>query len=789
MVFLIQNKHVPAQNRNWQMLLKYRIFILFFFLLPIASAQNIAIGQWRVHLPYNDAVAVTEAGNKIYCASHNGLFYYDKSDNSVKRLSKINGLSDIEISTIRYNQITEVLIIAYANANIDLISGNKIINIADIKRKNMLGKTAINNIICIDEYAYLCCEFGIVVLNTAKQEIKDTYYLSPNNDLNVIDLTSDGNKFFAATVSGIYTASIGDVNISNYTAWTKQTNVPDGKYNTICYYNNKLYANLVGGWDKDTIFVYDGKQWKYYDATFSWSIRKIETYYNKLVITNRFSAAIFDTLGKNISLIDNYNSSQEIHPLQAVIDKENHRWVADNVVGLIHSWDHWNLENLTPNSPFTKNVVAMASSNNDVWVATGSVDPTWTNLWHKDGVLSLVDNYWKTYNSNNTKAFDTVFDVLSVAIDPSNNKHVYAGSWGKGLLEFLNGNLIADYSDKGTFLQQPPKFWQTNWVAIGGLAFDKDNNLWITNPKTPNPLVVKKTDGTWQSFTLGGLVKEVDVTNILVDSYNQKWIILPRGNGIIVFNDNNTLSDTKDDKTKRLSTDIGNGKLSSNNVICMAEDLDGQIWVGTEKGIAVFYSPDKVFSGENFDAQQIFVQQDGHTQILLETETVTAIAIDGANRKWLGTQNGGVFLMSADGTQQIEHFTTENSPLLSNAITSIAINQQTGEIFFGTEKGIISYKGTATEGVDDNQHVLVYPNPVREDFTGLIGIRGLVKDANIKITDVSGNLVYETKANGGQAIWNGKNFSGEKAHTGVYLVFCSNDDGSKTLVTKLLVIH
>jgi hypothetical protein len=218
-------------------------------------------------------------------------------------------------------------------------------------------------------------------------------------------------------------------------------------------------------------------------------------------------------------------------------------------------------------------------------------------------------------------------------------------------------------------------------------------------------------------------------------------------------------------------------------------DLDGEIWVGTDKGIGVFYTPENVFTSSNFDAQQILVDEGGFIQPLLEAETVTSIAVDGANRKWIGTQRAGAFLMSADGTQQLVHFTEDNSPLFSNTINSIAIDQITGEVFFGTDKGIISYKSTATHGTEVNSDVLVYPNPVSENYNGYIGIRGLVANADVKITDITGTLIFQTTAEGGQAVWNGKNFSGEKAKSGVYLVFCSNADGSQTLVTKIMVIN
>jgi hypothetical protein len=311
----------------------------------------------------------------------------------------------------------------------------------------------------------------------------------------------------------------------------------------------------------------------------------------------------------------------------------------------------------------------------------------------------------------------------------------------------------------------------------------------VTNATAPEPLSVRKaSDGTWQSFNFSSLVINPVVGDIIVDQSNRKWMVLPRGVGILVFDDNGTWA-PGDDKMKKLSATVGNGNLPSNEVECIAEDHDGEIWVGTDKGVAVFFCADQIFSSSGCEAQQIYIEQDGHTQLLLATEVVTAIAVDGANRKWIGTQNSGVYLMSADGTTQIQHFTLENSPLLSNEIRTLAINPKTGEVFFGTSDGIISYRNDATEGLEDYTNVYVFPNPVKPGYEGPIAITGLVENANVKITDISGTLVYQTKALGGQAIWYGKNFKGERSKSGVYMVFCSNEDGSKTYITKILLVN
>jgi hypothetical protein len=278
---------------------------------------------------------------------------------------------------------------------------------------------------------------------------------------------------------------------------------------------------------------------------------------------------------------------------------------------------------------------------------------------------------------------------------------------------------------------------------------------------------------------------------VLVTRSNQIWLqVRTTGiGGILVYDHRGTISDHSDDRIAHLNINPGSGALPSNEVVSMAEDKDGSIWVGTDKGVVVFYNPANIFTSESFDAQSILINQDGHTQKLLETETVTAISIDGANRKWFGTQNSGVYLMSGDGTKELEHFSIDNSPLLSNTILALEVNPVTGEVFIATEKGLISYKGTSTIGETKCEDTYAYPNPVKPGYSGYIAVRGLVTDAHVRITDIAGNMVFETKAIGGQAIWDGKNFNGERVHSGVYIVFAANEDASETCVTKILFVN
>lgn len=371
-----------------------------------------------------------------------------------------------------------------------------------------------------------------------------------------------------------------------------------------------------------------------------------------------------------------------------------------------------------------------------------------------------------------------IYNFVSVLSNPNNPSQVFIGAWGGGLLEFNNDVFTNFYNAQNSVLDST-SFGST---SVSGMAFDKNNNLWVTSSYGDKVLAVKTPTNNWYNFKLDGTMTDFSViTKIVVDKNDFVWVLDSKSNKTHILNYNNTFDDISDDTKIILPIN------DSREITTFVEDLDGEMWFGSDQGIAVLYNPSNVFSGETISP--VYIQQDGQTQLLLEAEKITAIAIDGANRKWIGTQNSGVFLMSEDGTEEILHFTTDNSPLFSNNIYDIKLNNKTGEVFIATEKGLISYKGTATEAQDDFSNVFVYPNPVREDYHGVIAIRGLVKDTDVRITDISGNLVSQTKSLGGQAIWDGKDLNGNRVQTGVYMVFNASPEGELKKAAKILFIH
>jgi ligand-binding sensor domain-containing protein len=774
-----------------------RTIILLLFFIHSSVIAQIGIGQWRDHLPYSKTIAVTEGDqSRIYCATPFGAMFYSKADGSISRLNQVTGLSDVSISTLNYDKATDYLVICYNNANIDLYHNDRIYNLSDIKRKPMVGSKRINRIVFRDKLAYLCTDFGIVVLDPVRREIKDTYYIGPNGTALIVnDLAFDDSLFYAATSDGIYSARIKDPFLSNYQVWTKDLQIqnPDANYNAVCVFKGNLYANLSSKiFATDTVLMKSQNQWQVVLDSLKGPNKSIKNINDTalLVVGNYDFSYFWDDFKENFVGYTYPFDGNPVTPLpqDVIFDKDGIVWIADQRMGLLRSRKQWHYDKIKVSGPPYENAWSMTASESGLWVASGALESNWDNQNLSRGIYNFKDEKWTAYTRYDYPVFDTVRDIVEVAVNPKNPDEIYLASWGKGLVQMRKGKVTKIFNTTNSGLKESVIY--PGFIGVGGLQYDDNGNLWLTNSSTPDGLHMLGADGRWHTFSLVPLVSSDVIGDLVIDDYGQKWIIMPRGHGIIVYNDNNTIDNVFDDDKKRLNMDIGNGDLPSNGVYSLAVDRKGEVWVGTDKGVAVFYSPGLVFSGDNFDAQQIYIEQEGISQYLLESETVTAIAIDGANRKWFGTRNAGVFLMSEDGSKQIHHFTQENSPLLSDNIFSIAIDGQSGEVFFGTENGIVSYRSDATLGKDYQQDtVIVFPNPVRPEYNGPIAVNGLYENAEIRIADTYGNVVYEGKALGGQAVWNGKNYSGERVATGVYFVFSSNEDGEFTKVAKILFIH
>ena len=771
-------------------LLRYALICFFIFSgIVQLFAQQIPIGQWRDELPYTSINSLADAGTRIYASTPYAVFYYDKDDNSVTRITKITGLSDIGISSINYSKEYKTLVVAYSNANIDLIKNNNIINISDIKRASILGNKTINSIYFIGKDAYLSCGFGIVVLDISKEEIRDTYYIGKEgSQVNVLALLKDQqDSLFAATEQGLYKAWVNDPNLANFASWHKDLQMDtNATYNTITSFGGKVFVNKkTASSATDTIYTFSGGAWNRWQQDVYNPVMNLSSSDKYLLVSYNSSVRFFD------AGLDQYTTVPTVaYPAVSLADVGGLIWVGQSYSGLLNfNPANDEINNVNISGPSTQLAFSMSCRGYELYIAPGGRDGSFTPLYTQPMVYHFNNSDWNNMSWYNNPVMASTHDVVTIAIDPNNSKHAFAGTYGTGLLEFSNDSAIRRFTYSNSTLRNH-SLSDTSDIRVGGTTFDAEGNLWVVTSHNNNCLSMKKGD-KWTGFNIP-IANENDLGQIIVDKHGQKWIQMRYGNmnpnSIMVFSENGTPDNPADDQSILLNSSVGSGNIPGTAVFAMAEDKKGEIWIGTEKGVAVFYNPENVFTGHNFDAQQILVTVGNYVQYLLENETVTAIAVDGANQKWIGTDRGGVFLFSEDGTKQIYHFTAENSPLLSDRITSIVLNQD-GEVFYGTDKGVISFRAPAAPGGDTNTDVYAFPNPVRENYEGYIAVKGLVNNAQVRITDIKGTLVYSTRAEGGQAVWDGKNFDGKKARAGVYTVFAADDTGTEKVATKILIIN
>jgi len=774
--------------------IKTLFYTAFFCLSILHTYSQPAVGEWTDYQSYASAKKVVDTGEKIYCVTEGGLFSYNKTDNSIQKMSGVNGLSDVGIQNIAYSKENDVLLIAYQNANIDILKGNKIFNLSDIKRKQIAADKTINSILFSGNLAYLSCGFGIVVVNLERKEIKDTYFIGYEGDyLNVQDLATDGIYFYAATVNGIYRANATEPNLQNYNNWFKQTTIPhaDQKFNKIEFFNGKFIANYhPNEWAQDEMYELNGSIWEPFLTNIKY-VSDITTNGNFIVFSSREEVFIYNENLQQVKYIRNYSfTGYEVSPIStscAVIDDLNVVWIADLINGLIKVGSQ--AERIVPESPVDNRIFSLSINGQDLWVSSGGRENSWGNLYFQPQFQLYREGKWSVFDKKIFPEANDFRDIVCVTADPKNPDHVFAGSWGGGVLEFNAGKFVTRYDNFNSTLEtQLPGSPQEPYVRIGGMAYDSNGNLWVTNTGVAKVLSSLQTDGNWKAYELAGIANKF-IGDLIITQNDDKWIVVPRGIGLYVYNSSNG-----QEKEQKVIARYVNREVDllteMNDVYSIAEDLKGEIWVGTSNGVAVFSNPKKIWTEDVLYASRPGLDlKDGKFHPLLEKEGITAIAVDGANRKWFGTKTSGVFLVSEDGETEIEHFNTDNSPLPNNEITDIAINQKSGEVFIGTSSGLISYMGQATEANDEFSDVYVYPNPVRENYEGSIVVKGLVDDTDVKITDISGNLVYKTKSLGGQAIWDGKNLNGNRCKTGVYLVFMTDPIGEKTKITKLLFIH
>ena len=773
-----------------------RLLFFFIFSTSFVSAQIDYSDSWEDFFSYNNVKDFVKVDNMLYALSDNAIFTYDDTTQEIEKLSSVQGLSGETTSAIHYSIETNRLVIGYENGLIEVVDSDGSITIsADIVSFNQTGEKSINDIFEYQGKLYLSTSFAIVEYDITELEFGDTFFIGNNStDVNIHQITVFNDRIFAATEDGIFYADSANPNLIDFNNWNIITSA-NNNFKNITVFNNKLYTIL-----NTQLYEVNEMNELEFIKDFFLTVSDLKGSLTNLSVAFDSSVIVYDTQLTQIFQAS-ANSDFE-YTLNTAFAENNQLLLATKQFGILSSTflqDAVFLE-IHPEGPVSNDVFSITAKNNHLWAVYGGYAPNMAPIQPKLGYSFYDGENWYTEGNIAENSFPGFVDV---SLDPTNENKVYISSFG-------STNQIDTYSTGGLFVVENNEV--TNFynnlnspledilatdpnivtIRISGSTFDSRGNLWLTNIGVSNELK-KLSNGSWSEFDIseGKPNGSFGLSEIVTDRNNTVWIGT-RGDGIIAFNENGN-------RIRGLTASPTQGSLPNIKVESIAVDRDNRIWIGTISGLVVFNNASGVFDADVLDAQPIIILDDGTPRKLLGDEIVNTIAVDGANNKWFGTANGGVTYTNPNGQTTIANFSTLNSPIPSDRIVKIAVDKETGKVFFATDKGIVAYKSNVAPFGDSLGEVYAYPNPVRK-FHNTVTIDGrngtnLPKGTNVKILDVAGNLVYETNVvegeqlQGGKVIWDKKNLAGNYVASGIYIVLLANEDATETSTTKIAIIN
>lgn len=743
--------------------------ILFFLLgnLFLGStrihAQNqllIPTGTWRTHLSYHTPKFCEATQQYVYAATDNGLWRTDNFG-QMTVLRKTDGFWANEITAMKFNAQKNLLVLGYIDGGIDLLlNDQKIVPIMGFRNKPLQGNKQINAISFFGNDAIIATEFGILILDLDKYEIRDSYTsigeFGKQEVIKSACVVKD--SIYVATLEGIRRAPWNPfVNLNDYQQWQnfKQTPLPQFLHN----YNDSL------------IFESNKIVYTYFQGTTKTLTSGTEAVAD--IFTNSKGLHIF----RPGSIVNFYQGAVITQSINLVVNatqaQDGIYWFCTGLkTGVIKKDPNGELS-FRPNGPPNRSIFSMTQSGNTLLSAGGGVSATFGNAFNTAGYYLYNQDGWRselpsTFSRN-------LYDYIFVAHNPLNDRY-YAATHSFGMIEFSQGNITARFDETNSPLK---RINDSMFIHIGGIGIDSKGGLWVVNRNNNKALLYKNAAGTWFSFNMRN--NENDVIGMHIDNRDRKWFIM-QGGGIWVFHEGADINSPTDDKWVKI---LQNNGLVSNQVLSIKSDQNDYVWIGTNQGLNVFTGRDPF---TNLKIDRFIVEQDGSVGYLMGEEYIRDILVDGGNRKWFATTNG-VFCIDEYGQRVIKHFTKENSPLLSNRSICLGQVDYSSELFIGTDFGIISYQNDAGNGNNSFGEIKVYPNPVYPKYDGDITIDGLAQNSEVRIADVQGRVVYQTKSNGSKATWNGLRFDGTRPNSGVYFIFAINQDGSETALGKFVFIQ
>lgn len=733
-------------------------------------------GRWNEYFSFHNVQQLEGIDENIFALSENGIFIYNTNTKEIQKITKLDGLSTVSLTCMAFCDSTSSFLIGYSDGTLDILEYPSFVvrSIPTIANKSIYGSKRINAIVMHNDTAIIATEFGVLTFSMTTKNFIATAILSDDgNYIPAKSVATDDTSIFAATTKGIFSAPISNTNISDFSTWKKLEGIPYGNdtISHIATLNGTIYYAHKNTTDtsKDSVFKINNGKAGAFKTQFD-NITRIKTNNGNLILLSSATANIYngeEHLKNSVHRENDLGDFTDIVYMESFLDS----YISNTKFGI---FDTKGNNKIYPKSPQSNAISDVVYDDERLYLTEGK-------LINWEGAMFDYMDYLGNWYSHK------IWDVQNArcVFVPKKSSTFYYGSFGGLVLGNFSQWWKADtiYNHTNSSIQQY-QFYAAKVDVVSDITNDSKNNIWFLNEYSSYPLMVITPGNEWHQFLIPSIGR-MSFEDILIDTRGIKW--LAGESKLIAYYENETIDDDSDDLCVQIPLTDAEGTIAAHTT-CITEDLDGDIWIGTNQGIAVHSAPARVFRDRQ-TISRIKIEIDGEVGYLLSSEGISSIAVDGANRKWIGTENSGVFLISENGTEQLLNFTKTNSPLPSNTITAISINNETGEVFIGTDAGLISYIGDATKGDITMSNVTVYPNPVRESYEGDIFIKGVVADAIIKITDVSGNLVQTITANGGTAVWNGRNHKGNKVNTGIYLFYISDETGEYTKIGKILVIN
>ncbi|MBS1535451.1 MAG: T9SS type A sorting domain-containing protein [Bacteroidetes bacterium] len=760
---------------------------LFFFSFSLGALAQYN-KSWKGYFSFNQITDLAQSSNKLIASSENAILIQDVLTGNIKTLNTVDGLSGLTITAVYYSSSLKKILIGYENGLMIVYNevDGSILYVVDILNKSIPQNVKrVNHFMDVAGIIYVSCDFGVVQYNLNTLQFGDTYFIGPGgSQINISQTTVFNGRIYAASkTNGIFSADLNNPNLNDYNQWLNVSSFG-------CVAVEKTGINLVAVTNSGNLQRWQGSSFGSLAQLpeVAVDVRGNDQYLlistaNHVLVYNASLALQSDIQSGQIT------SAPSSFTCANLVD--NNLFVGTQQNGIFNKvMTESAFNSITPDGPIRNNVFAITTTANNLWAVYGGYDLDYNPYSFfgfslpKFGMSKLTKSGWLNISAEEVL---NARSLCRIAVNPNNEKQVFVSSYYSGLLKIENDipNFLYNVTNTAPNGLQTVPGQVPDDIRVNGSVFDNEGNLWMTNSMVAKGIKVLKSNGQWQSYDMQDVVTtstQFKSGRMIVDKNGTKWMTSWR-NGIIGFNEK------YNNRFKVISNSADGGNLPSFDTRAVAVDNRNQLWIGTLNGLRVLPSVDSFFSNDVLQSNPIIIVEDGLAQELLYEQSISDIFVDGANNKWIATVDSGVFYVSSDGQKTIYHFTTSNSPLPSNNINDVEANPVTGEVFFATAKGMVSFKGTATEANNNLSNVYVYPNPVRPEYSGTVKISGLTDKAHVKIADIEGNLVAEFITEGGTIEWDTTAFGKYRVASGVYMIFVSSEDGSDTTVKKVMIVR